>query len=111
MKRLLLIDDIREVEAHSAWDITIARTPTEGLEQIVRGWDLVLLDHDLGDAGDVRPVVSLLEERAFLGRPVPIGHVIVVSSNPVGADWIAAGLRRIYAVDVQPASAVISLSW
>jgi hypothetical protein len=32
MKRLLLIDDIREVEPDPAWDTVIARTPSEGLE-------------------------------------------------------------------------------
>jgi hypothetical protein len=105
--RLLLIDDLREVEAAAGWDVTIARTPAEGLEQIIKGWDLLLLDHDLGDVGDVRPIVRLLEERVFLGDPIQIGRIVVVSSNPVGAEWIAAGLRRTYSVEVRPAPRVI----
>ncbi len=107
MKRLLLIDDLREVEVGPGWEATVARTPDEGLEQIVKGWDLLLLDHDLGDVGDVRPIVRLLEERAFFGDPIQIGCIVVVSSNPVGAEWIAAGLRRTYPVDVRPAGHTI----
>jgi hypothetical protein len=107
LKRALLIDDLREVEAGLDWEVSVARTPAEGLDHIVRGWDLLLLDHDLGDAGDVRPIVRLLEERAFLGDPIQIGRVVIVSSNPVGAEWIAAGLRRIYPLDMRPAGRTI----
>lgn len=77
MKRLLLIDDIREVEPDPAWDTVIARTPSEGLEQIAKGWDLVLLDHDLGEPGDVRPIAPSWRRVPSAGHP----------SQSVGSSW------------------------
>src|SRR5437899_1940719 len=106
--RVLVVDDIRGIDAPDGAEVVIARTAEDGIEALGYGpWDRVYLDHDLGDAGDVRPLVTLLERRAFEGAPVPIERVVVVSNNPPGAEWIAAGLRRHYDVRVRPAGRVI----
>lgn len=107
--RVLLIDDLRTVEPLEGAQISVARTAAEGLALLKdEEWDLLLLDHDLGET-DIRPVVAYLEEKAFLGARVPIGRVIVVSSNPPGAAWIAQGLKRHYDLQVSPAGRSITL--
>jgi len=102
--KVLLVDDIRVMEAAGGDEVTVARTAAEGLKLLQeQSWDLLLLDHDLGDSGDIRPLVRFLEERAFLGPKVPIGMVVVVSSNPPGASWVARGLERHYQLALRPA--------
>jgi hypothetical protein len=40
------------------------------------------------------PVVALLEEAAFNGRPFQIGTVFVHSANPIGAETVVRSLTR-----------------
>ena len=65
MKKILLIDDVREPQwipdpdgdnsnfmvrpKYKAEDVEIARTAEEGIEKLKeQKWDLILLDHDMG---------------------------------------------------------------
>jgi CheY-like chemotaxis protein len=111
MRHILLIDDLRSIEVEDA-DVTVARTAAEGAARIAeRPWDVLLLDHDLGDGGDVREIVSRIEEAAFHGTPLPIQRIVVVSNNVVGADWVRRGLGRYYHVEVRPAPLEIPAAW
>lgn len=106
--RILVVDDLRNLEPVDGL-VVYARTPSEGFARIVEGpWDVVFLDHDLGPEGDIHRIATLLEERAFNGDPIPIGRVVVVTSNPIGAVWIRQGLERDYRVQVRPAGLVIA---
>ena len=60
--------------------------------------DELWLDHDLGGEDTTRAVVLWLLERAFHGDPFPVEQVVVHSVNPVGAEWIASSLERLYPV-------------
>jgi hypothetical protein len=92
----ILIDDVRSfVDGRVA---EVARTSSAGVEAMerMRGSriDEVWLDHDLGGDDTIWPVVSLLEQAAFEGRPFDIGTVFVHSANPPGAARIVQALRR-----------------
>nr|WP_240529879.1 cyclic-phosphate processing receiver domain-containing protein [Streptomyces mangrovisoli] len=54
--------------------------------------DELWLDHDLGGDDSILPVVTLLEEAAFDGRPFRIGTVFVHSANPIGAETVVRSL-------------------
>lgn len=108
--RILVIDDIRNLRAEFAADheVHVARNSQEAFDLIetLGKFDIMCFDHDLGGDDTTRPVVSMLEERGFLGNPVPIGHCIVHTANISGAAWIMSGLKaagydpvRVYAGD------------
>ncbi|MGW2872805.1 cyclic-phosphate processing receiver domain-containing protein [Kitasatospora sp. NPDC001225] len=91
---VLGIDDLRPLPRATR----IARTSREGtrlLEEHRDGFiDELWLDHDLGGDDTVMPVVALLEEAAFEGRPFRIGTVYVHSANPVGSASVVRSLTR-----------------
>ncbi|MFE4971293.1 cyclic-phosphate processing receiver domain-containing protein [Kitasatospora sp. NPDC056651] len=91
---VLGIDDLRPLPGVTR----IARTSGEGillLEEHRDGFiDELWLDHDLGGDDTIMPVVALLEEAAFDGRPFRIGTVFVHSANPVGAATVVRSLAR-----------------
>jgi hypothetical protein len=94
-KRLILgVDDLRPLP----WVTRIARTSREGIQLLQehrdRFIDELWLDHDLGGDDTIMPVVALLEEAAFNGRPFNIGTVFVHSANPAGAETMARSLAR-----------------
>jgi len=118
-KALLVVDDMR---IFPNLDAVYARTSREGLvalsliEAVGGSLDLLLLDHDLGLLPDgtpdsIKPVVLWLEERAVEGRRLPIKKIIVISSNPVGAQMIEQALSRHYnvrRVDAMTLGAVVA---
>src|SRR6266545_3436875 len=111
MRQILLIDDLRTISVLDA-EVVVARTAKEGMKRIQeKAWDSVLLDHDLGPGGDIRDIVRLLEERAFNGYPLPIKRIVVVTKNPVAAEWMTKGLGRYYNVVVGPGPLEIPSSW
>ena len=80
----LLIDDMRSLEAD-----VIARTPEAGKRMLaLGGWDGLLLDHDLGLCESGAAVLDWAIEHEL----VP-AKVMLVTSNPVGADNMARALR------------------
>ncbi|MER0443778.1 cyclic-phosphate processing receiver domain-containing protein [Streptomyces sp. Edi4] len=89
---ILGIDDLRPLPGTTR----IARTSGEGVELLKehrdRFIDELWLDHDLGGDDSIMPVVTLLEEAAFHGRPFRIGTVVVHSANPIGAETVVRSL-------------------
>ncbi|MEV6020721.1 MULTISPECIES: cyclic-phosphate processing receiver domain-containing protein [unclassified Streptomyces] len=91
---ILGIDDLRPLP----WATRIARTSSEGIKLLQehrdRFIDELWLDHDLGGDDSILPVVTLMEEAAFDGRPFRIGTVFVHSANPIGAETVVRSLTR-----------------
>nr|BFD96480.1 hypothetical protein KitaXyl93_78400 [Kitasatospora sp. Xyl93] len=91
---ILGIDDLRPLPRATR----IARTSREGVRLLQAHRDGFIdelwLDHDLGGDDSILPVVTLLEEAAFDGRPFRIGTVFVHSANPVGAETVVRSLTR-----------------
>jgi len=93
--RTLLIDDLRNFRKQPAGELLIARNSKDGLDLISQGeWFAVWLDHDLGGADTISPVINFLAEQSFLGNPVPIGTIYVHTSNPAGAKEMLSVLRK-----------------
>lgn len=91
---ILGIDDLRPLP----WTTRIARSSGEGVKLLQEHRDSFIdelwLDHDLGGDDSILPVVTLLEEAAFNGRPLRIGTVYVHSANPIGAETVVRSLTR-----------------
>ncbi|MFF2014105.1 cyclic-phosphate processing receiver domain-containing protein [Streptomyces sp. NPDC058195] len=91
---VLGIDDLRLLPGATR----IARTSSEGIQLLEEHRDSFIdelwLDHDLGGDDTIMPVVTLMEEAAFNGRPFQIGVVFVHSANPVGAETVVRSLAR-----------------
>ncbi|MGP3992116.1 cyclic-phosphate processing receiver domain-containing protein [Streptomyces sp. 3N207] len=91
---ILGIDDLRPLPRATR----IARTSREGIQLLQEHRDSFIdelwLDHDLGGEDSILPVVTLMEEAAFSGRPFRIGTVFVHSANPIGAETVVRALIR-----------------
>ena len=91
---ILGIDDLRPLTRATR----IARTSREGIQLLQEHRDSFIdelwLDHDLGGDDSIMPVVTLMEEAAFGGRPFHIGTVFVHSANPIGAETVVRALTR-----------------
>ena len=91
---ILGIDDLRPLPGATR----IARTSREGIQLLQEHRDSFVdelwLDHDLGGDDSILPVVTLMEEAAFGGRPFHIGTVFVHSANPIGAETVVRALTR-----------------
>ncbi|MCQ4042119.1 cyclic-phosphate processing receiver domain-containing protein [Streptantibioticus rubrisoli] len=91
---ILGIDDIRPLPRATR----VARTSREGIELLREHRDSFIdelwLDHDLGGDDSIMPVVTLMEEAAFSGRPFHIGTIFVHSANPIGAETVVRALTR-----------------
>ncbi|MET7388525.1 cyclic-phosphate processing receiver domain-containing protein [Streptomyces sp. NPDC005529] len=91
---ILGIDDLRPLP----WTTRIARSSGEGIKLLQEHRDSFIdelwLDHDLGGDDSISPVVTLMEEAAFNGRPFRIGMVFVHSANPIGAETVVRSLTR-----------------
>ncbi|MFJ8578375.1 cyclic-phosphate processing receiver domain-containing protein [Micromonospora sp. NPDC093277] len=109
-QRIVLIDDLRSfVDGRCA---EVARSSAAGVALLERHRDERLaelwLDHDLGEADTIWPVVEVLERAAFEGRPFDIGVVHVHSANPAGAGRMAQVLQRWgYQVRIASGSAAV----
>jgi hypothetical protein len=92
---VLLIDDKREFEG-----ARVARTFADGIAALQeRQWDLVLLDHDLGDfTGPNGRELTGYDVACFLEafpENMP-NDVLVVSSNSSGIPRVIAALQQFY---------------
>jgi hypothetical protein len=93
--QILLIDDRRNLPA-----TRVARNYADGIAALQeRHWDLLLLDHDLGDFSGPNgremkgyDIACWLEEHQ---EHLP-GDVRIVSDNSVGAENIVRALSRFY---------------
>lgn len=93
--RILFIDDTRT----PVFDAVIARSVKEAMPLLDEEWDEIWLDHDLGGNQTIRPIVTQMELRAFMGEPVRVGKVFIHSANTVGRQWIRAGLEKYYCLE------------
>lgn len=68
-------------------------------------WDIVFLDHDLGErsdgtTADVRDITRDIEKNAFTFEKVlPIGRFIIHSMNPLGRKEMYEALHKFYNVE------------
>lgn len=95
--RTLLIDDMRNLTADRT-----ARTFDDGIAALTNEgpWDVLLLDHDLGDfvIGTERTgehIMKFLEENP---QYLP-GSIRIVSSNPVGRQRMQVIINKLYKSD------------
>jgi len=87
---VLLIDDIRHVPVATK----VARTFQEGIDALQsQKWDILLLDHDLGEEKSGYDVMCWLEQNP---DHLP-GEIACVSANPVGKARIEQVIRKLYA--------------
>jgi hypothetical protein len=92
---VLVIDDQRTFRFPAVY----ARTAAEGMSWLAEHeWREVWLDHNLGTGLTIEPVLRLLEERATIGRPFPIGLICVHTSDPAEGDTMVAALTPWYRV-------------
>ncbi|MEU5790573.1 cyclic-phosphate processing receiver domain-containing protein [Micromonospora purpureochromogenes] len=110
--RIVLVDDLRSfVDGRAA---QVARTSVAGMEALERHrgqrLDELWLDHDLGGDDTIWPVVEVLEQAAFEGRPFDIGVVYAHSANPAGAARLMQALRR-WGYDVRSAAGSPSVGY
>src|SRR5947207_732633 len=91
-KRMLMIDNIRTF----TFDTAYARDVQAAISLLEDEWSEVWVDYDLANGESVRPVVEWILEQIRLGAPPAMGMVIVHSSSPSGAKWIAAQLGDHY---------------
>lgn len=96
--RTLLIDDLRNLTADR-----IARDFNDGISALKNEgpWDVLLLDHDLGDfvMGTERTgehIMKFLEENP---QYLP-GSIRIVSSNPVGRQRMQVIINKLYKENV-----------
>ena len=102
--RILLIDDLRDLRVlapryvgNQSYEGRTARNYEDGVQALQEGgWDLLLLDHDLGDPRQPEKtgydIMVFLEENQEL---LP-GKIACVSSNPVGRARINQVIDKLY---------------
>jgi hypothetical protein len=102
--KVLLIDDIREfgkqLPALAPTDsFAVARDFQAGIDFLLAhsrdGWDILYLDHDLGDPDPAHTgyaIMSLIEEFPHL-KP---GKIVLVTSNPVGRKQMQTVIDKLY---------------
>jgi CheY-like chemotaxis protein len=93
---VLLIDDKPDSKAFAVTVDRVARSYQEGISALQeRRWDLLLLDHDLGEFDEQgkeytgHSIATWLEENP---RYLPL-EVVAVSRNPIGGDRIRAAIE------------------
>ena len=83
--KVLYVDDIRFPEYfHSIGaEITVARTFEEAIQYLDDSYDIISLDHDLGEEKTGYDIAKYMIE-----HPVKVKAVMIHSANPVGRDNI-----------------------
>ena len=83
--KVLYVDDIRFPEKwHKNEDeITVARTYDEAIQYLGDEYDVISLDHDLGEEKTGYDIAKYIVE-----NQLKIGKVAIHSANPVGRDNI-----------------------
>ena len=85
---ILLIDDVRDMACDK-----VARTYEEGIECLKsKKWDLLLLDHDLGEEKTGYDVMCWLEENT---QHLP-NRIELVTANPVGRKRMLTVINKLY---------------
>jgi hypothetical protein len=82
--KMLLIDDLRVMTVHRT-----ARTYDDGIVALQNGpWDVLYLDHDLGEEKTGYDITNWLEQNPAYQPEA----VVLVTMNPVGRENIARAL-------------------
>lgn len=96
-KKVLLIDDMRSPsQVTTDTLITVSRTYESGLYALknLGPWDVLYLDHDLGQEETGYDIAKFLEEHTkFLPK-----EVYCVSDNPVGRSNINLAIKNAYKI-------------
>jgi hypothetical protein len=102
MKRVLVIDVVKEFPFPPDTEVVYARTLQDGFDQLWEVFRLPLidspsefelwLDHDLGGEDTIRPLVLQLAEMAYYGVTYPFSRIVICSLNIVGIEWIESTL-------------------
>jgi hypothetical protein len=99
-KTILMIDDVRSIPSSVVADVKmVVRTYDQGVSALEdKEWDLLYLDHDLGDFDE--------EGREWTGYDIMIWlgenkdrlpkAISCVSANPVGVRNIEAAIKELY---------------
>jgi len=86
----VLIDDVRGFR--DARPALIARSSSEALKLLeglgCKRIDHLWLDHDLGGADSIRPVVELMVQLANRGSPLNVGQVHIHTANVGAGHWM-----------------------
>jgi len=97
---ILVIDDFRIFPNRIGDNIVHhALSSADGIKFLKENFEMiseVWLDYDLGGDDTVVPVINWLEEKAFNGEANHICCIRILTSNPVGAQKIAALGRYFY---------------
>lgn len=90
MKHILLIDDKRNID-----EGVIARDYDSAKYMLgISKWDVIYIDHDLGDKDDARNGYSLISTALEQNLLSGVETITVVSSNPVGINNIGRALEN-----------------
>ena len=81
MLKVLYVDDIRfpEYFHQIGAEITVARTYDEAIQYIDDSYDIISLDHDLGEDKTGYDIAKYIVE-----NQIKVGAVAIHSANPVG---------------------------
>lgn len=102
---IIVIDDERTFDGYG--DVTYCRSSTEGLATLTQVWSAqwlrrgesireLWLDHDLGKADTIWPVVDFLYLVSHTDKPLEIGWVYIHTMNPSGALGVLGVLEARY---------------
>ena len=102
--RILVIDDERTFDNRKLGvykeEITYARYGEEGLACLQEAFDVVYLDHDLGENSiDGYGVTMEIEKLAYQGTLLDVGKFVIHSMNPVGRMNMYQCLSKFYNVE------------
>lgn len=80
--------------------VLYARTLDEAQNAMMfHEWDVVFLDHDLGDYHDVSLLTNMLEENAHKGVLLNVSKFVIHSMNPLGRMKMYDSLHKFYNVE------------
>jgi len=103
--RILVIDDERTLEnifADTKTSVIYVRNYHDAAMLLFGNpprFDVVYLDHDLGDGPDGGDLTAQIEERAYKGELLDIGKFVIHSMNPIGRMRMYNALHRFYNVE------------
>jgi len=102
---ILVVDDLKEFAFEKDQEVIYARTMEQAYVELINNehLDELWLDHDMGVNEDgeeetIRPLVLILADMGFHGKPRDIDKIVICSMNPVGADWMKTTLEKYYNV-------------
>jgi hypothetical protein len=94
-----LVDDVRRfVDDRPCVTYRTSSDALVGLREMANAGTVVdelWLDHDLGGADTIRPILTLLDELDHYGPRLIVGRTYIITSNPSGANGMRLALTRL----------------